>query len=177
MAESRTKTHRKQAPIDGCCCMFGGWQPHHKALVCRVLKHQLRHLKDRLGAPWLRILMGQRHVYHGELLHATAVTRAMLQTRGFYGVGVVVQPAATHTDCMLVGRLRPRRRTPGKLLPRQIANGLVAEFAEFFAHWRRKERSVGEVSSLYPMPFAWIEGGRQFLGRAHYRDDGWPIFE
>ena len=160
--------------------MFGGWQPHRKALVCHMLKHQLRHLKDRLGAPWLRILVGQRHTYHGELLHATAVTRAMLQTRGFYGVGVVVQPASaidSTIDYLLVGRMRARRRTPGKLLPRQIANGLVAEFAEFFAHWRCKERSVGEVISLYPMPFAWVEGGRLVLGRAHYRDDGWPVFE
>lgn len=157
--------------------MFGGWQPHRKALVCHMLKHQLRHLKDRLGAPWLRILVGHRHVYHGELLHATAVTRAMLQTREFYGVGVVVQPVANADTWKMVGRMRARRRTPGKLLPRQIANGLVAEFAEFFAHWRYEERSVGEVVSLYPMPFAWVEGGRLVLGAAHYRDDGWPVFE
>lgn len=176
MAESRTKKQRKQAPHDGCCCMFGGWQPHRKALVCRMLKHQLRHLKDRLGAPWMRILVGQRHVYHGELLHATAVTRAMLQTRGFYGVGVVVVPPS-NGDYQLVGRMRARRRTPGKLLPRQIANGLVAEFAEFFAHWRLKEVSVGRVASLFPMPFSWIDRGRLMLGRAHYRNDGWPVFE
>lgn len=158
--------------------MFGGWQPHRKALVCRMLKHQLRYLKDRLGAPWLRILVGQRHMYHGELLYATAVTCAMLQHRGFYGVGVVVEPAGyADAGFLLVGRMRARRRTPGKLLPCQIANGLVAEFAEFFAHWRYKERSVGNVDSLYPMPFAWVEGGRLLLGAAHYRADGWPVFE
>ncbi len=177
MAESRVKTQRKQAPLDGCCCMFGGWQPHRKALVCCMLKHQLRHLKDRLGAPWLRILVGQRHTYHGELLFATSVTRAMLQHRGFYGVGVVVQPAANNCDCMLVGRGRPRRRTPGKLLPRQIANGLVAEFAEFFAHWRFKERSVGEVVSLFPAPFWSMNGRVAVSGYAVYNGDGWPFFK
>ena len=156
--------------------MFGGWQPHRKALVCRLLPLHLREFK----AQWDRVMRsvtGSRHKFHGQLLFATAVTRAMLQHRAFYGEGVVVQPAAVGTDYLLVGRLRPRRRTPNKLSAKQIANGLVAEFAEFFAHWRCKERSVGEVISLYPMPFAWVEGGRLVLGRAHYRDDGWPVFE
>lgn len=162
--------------MDGCCCMFGLWEPHRKSDVCRILRPHLRYF----GNQWAWRLHHAAHFrpYLLELQRVTGLVRPVLNQRAYYGQGVIVWPVDTPTDYELIARCDeyvPIVRSRGVV---SVARAIAAERG-IFMRVRRSHRSVGECVLLFPHLVGTYDRDGTFhvvSGIARYDDDGWPRF-